>query len=99
MENQMYPGWEALYVLPDKHCIRIYNTLDDPDCPYGYDHFGPDRALIDGGVFGLVGEPTCPEDVLKFALGHCDYPDNTTFYRLDDGSGPIDLEELGFTGF
>lgn len=99
MENQMYPGWEALYALPDKHYVRIYDTLDDPDCPYGYDLFGEDRALIDGGVFEPDGEPTCPEDVLREALRICDYPEDTPAFRLDDGSGPIDLEEFGFTDF
>lgn len=99
MNNQMYPGWEALYALPDKHCIRIYNTADDPDCSYGYDHFGADHALIDGGVFEPDAEPTCPEDILKEALEICDYPTDTSAFRLDDGKGPIDLEELGFVGF
>ena len=98
-QNQMYPGWEALYVLPDKHCLRVYGTLDDPEYPYGYDHFGADRALIDGGVFDLSEEPKSPEDVLIATLAECDYPTDTPFYRLDDGKGPIDLEELGFTGY
>ena len=100
MENQMYPGWEALYALPDKHCIRIYNPVDDPVYSYGYDHFGADHALIDGGVFDPVYKLIiCPEQILEPALEICGYPTDTPTFRLDDGSGPIDLEELGFTGF
>lgn len=100
MKDQMYPGWEALYALPDKRFIRIYESLDDSEYPYGYDLFGADHALIDGGVFGVFNKkPTCPEDVLKEALDCCDIPTDVTAFRLDDGSGPIELEELGFTGF
>ena len=98
-DNQMELGWEALYALPDKRFIRIYESLDDPECGYGYDLFGADHALIDGGVFEPDKEPTCVEDILKEALDICDIPTDVSAFRLDDGSGPIDLEGLGFTGF
>lgn len=97
--EQMYPGWEALYILDDGHYIRIYNTIDDDEYPYGYDHFGADMALIDGGVLDIGEEPSCPEDVLRSVLEDCDYSPNEPFRRIDEGDGPIDMEALGFEGY
>ena len=44
-------GESRIYALPNGGYLRVCSMLDD-EMPYGYDLFGSDRALIDGGVFG-----------------------------------------------
>lgn len=96
---EMSLGWEALFALENGNSIFLQNSLDDPDYAYNYYLFGPDRQMIDGGCFNVEGDPKSIEEVLEAALQDCSISKNIGHYRLDDGSGSVDLEDLGYEGF
>ena len=94
-------GESRLYRLPDGRFLRVCSMLDDEEYPYGYDFFGSDRRLIDGGVFGVDGEPLDWDSAMREAAACCDIPAEEAEKAVHLGvpAEYDDLEELGFTGF
>ena len=94
-------GESRIYGLPNGGYLRVCSMLDD-EMPYGYDLFGPDKALIDGGVFGDPdAEPLTWGEVLKEAAAICGLPPDAALRAapMDCDAEYGDLEELGFSGF
>ena len=94
-------GESRIYSLPDGKYLRVCSMLDD-EMPYGYDLFGSDKRLIDGGVFGDPdAEPLSWGEALREAAGICGLPPDAALRAVqmawDAEYG--DLEELGFSGF
>lgn len=94
-------GESRIYALPTGGYLRVCSMLDD-EMPYGYDLFGPDRKLVDGGVFGdPEAEPLRWGEALREAADICGLPPDAALRAVqmawDAEYG--DLEELGFSGF
>ena len=85
---------DNLYQLENGCYLFIQSLYDDEDCNYGYYYFGPDKKLIDGGVFDLDAESE--EDVIEVVLELCDLSTDLTYELVEECA---DLEDLGFKGF
>ena len=85
---------DLLYELENGNFLFI-QSVDDPDCEYGYSYFdGKTKRLIDGGVFNL--DAGSEKEVLEEAMSWAGVTAGTTYELVEEEA---DLESLGFTGF